>query len=106
MIYKHEVNLSGLVGFIDVELIPWRDRLKKTRDVMYKQVGEKLVERDDIERGELTISLTLEQVRNLEIKCGEKTITDKEELMMYREGVQVINEINSVVFNGVSLEKK
>jgi hypothetical protein len=106
MIYKHDVSHNGLIGFIEIEMLPWKERIKKTRDILYKQDGEKLVERQEIDQGEMTITLSIEQIRKIDLSFGDKKITDIEELMMYREGIVIINQLNSIVLNGVSLEKK
>lgn len=106
MIYSHNVNKDGLIGKIEIELLPWQERVSRTKDIVYKQEGDLLVDRNHVEQGEKTLKLVEDRVRNVSLKFEETEIKSFEELMMYREGMAVANEIGSILTNGVQLGKK
>ena len=106
MLHTHHVNKNGFVGIIEVELFGWKERMAKTKEIYYKQVGESLVERHDYEQGEATIETTISRIRSVDIKCDEVEIKSIDELMGYRDGISIINEISPFLLNGISLAKK
>lgn len=106
MIHAHNVNKDGLVGTISVELFPWKERIQKAKEIYYKMVDGKLVEREPIEQGELTQVTTAERVREVKLSFEDKEIKDFDTLMYYKEGIEILNELNNIVLGGVSLGKK
>lgn len=106
MLHTHQVNKNGFTGTIEVELFGWKERMAKTKEIYYKQVGESLVERHDYEQGEASIETTISRIRSVNLKCEEKEVKSIDELMNYREGISIINEISPILLNGISLAKK
>ena len=107
MIVKHNVDTEQMKGFIEVDLLPWKERISKSKELLYKTEDGKLVDRDDLERYELAIDFAVSRVKNVGITLNDgQKVTSVEELMIYKEGTKIMNEISNVVLNGVSLEKK
>lgn len=107
MIYKHVVDNEQMKGFVEVDLLPWKERISKSKELLYKLEGEKLVDREDLERYELAIDFAVSRVKTVDISLNDgQKISNVDDLMMYKEGTKIINGLSNVILNGVSLEKK
>lgn len=105
MNYVHAIDREKIKGTITVDLLPWRERIAKVKELAYKIQEGQLSQRDEIELGEKQIDLTVSRIISVDISCGETHIESVDELMNYKEGMAIINEISPIIMNGVSLEK-
>lgn len=105
MIYEHKVEKEQIKGIIKVDLLPWRERISKVKELAYKIQDGKLSQCDEIELGEKQIDLTVSRIIEVNLICGSTEIKNIDDLMSYREGIHLINEISPIIMNGVSLEK-
>ena len=106
MNYKHKVNTENFTGEVTIELLPWKERIAKTKEVSYEIINGELKERSDFDKGALALEISLDRVREVSIKANDTEITSVEEMLNYKEGMEVARQIQSVVLNGISLEKK
>ena len=107
MIYNLKVDTEHMKGEIKISLLPWSERVSKSKELLYKLQDGKLVDRDDLERYELAIAFAVSRVESVDITLanGQK-VSSVDDFMMYREGTRIMNEVSSILVNGVSLEKK
>lgn len=103
--FVHNVEIGEIKGEIKVELYPWQERMAKAKEIVYEMKDGQLVERHDFDRGQKTIEATISRIREVSVKFGDKEVKTVEDLMFYREGVSIINQISPTLLNGVSLEK-
>lgn len=107
MIFTQNVDTDELKGKIEVDLLPWNERISKSKELLYKLDGDKLVDREDLERYELAIKFAVERVKSVDLVTNDgQKVSSVDELMMYKEGTKLMNDISSTMINGVSLAKK
>lgn len=105
MNYVHNVNVGKIVGSIEIELLPWKERIERAKEVMFKLNEGNLVQREEFELGEKQIDLTVSRIRKVDIKCEDTIVSSVDDLMNYKEGIQIINQLSPLIMNGISLEK-
>jgi len=106
MKYIHKVDMEEIKGEIEISLLPWKERMSKAKEIVYKIVDGNYVDRHEIEQGEATIDLAISRVASVNLKATDIEIKSIDELMFYREGSIIVNEISRIVLNGLSLGKK
>ena len=106
MNYTHKVDTENFKGEVIIELLPWKERIAKTKEVSYEIVNGELKERSDFDKGAMALEISLSRVKSVSVKNGENEITSIDELLNYKEGMEVAREIQSIILNGISIEKK
>ncbi len=105
MIYDYEIEDKKIKGVIKVELLPWRERMKKVKEILYKIVDGVAISRDELEQGELTIECALERIKEVKLMIAGKKIDSVDELMFYKEGIEIANKLSNIILQGVSISK-
>lgn len=106
MNYTHKVETDNFKGEVTIELLPWKERVSKTKEVSYEIVNGELKERSDFDKGAMALDISLSRVRSVLVRSGDAEITSIDDLLNYREGMEIAREIQNVVLNGISIEKK
>jgi hypothetical protein len=105
MIYEYHIKEKKIDGVIKIELLPWRERMKKVKEILYKNNDGTVDPRPELEQGEMTIDATINQIREVKIVMNDKKISSIEEMMFYREGIDIVNRLGSILMQGISISK-
>lgn len=104
MIHEHKVK--GFTGSIKVKMLKFKERLEviKSLNIVQKD-GEVELSDDNVEKFGRMAELVAKQIQEMDLKHKKSnaSFSSLEDLEYYAEYTTVVNEIATILLNGVSL---
>lgn len=104
MIFKKEIKKENYKAIVEIELLPYSERMKLIKSLNFKINNDGQVENYGIDQIDEITRVTKERIKSISVKYGnKKEITTLEELEYYQECSEILNECITHVMNGVKL---
>lgn len=103
MIYKKEIKKENYKATIEIDLLPYSERIKLLKSLNFKVNSEGVVDSPEMTQIEEMLNVTKSRIVSVNVKFGKKEITDINEMEFYAEWTEIINECMGVVVHGVKL---
>lgn len=98
---------KGFSGTITLNVPSYKERMSLLKGIGMKLGPEGVTASDDqLEMAEKMLEKFSTLVLKVDLKYGDQEFSDLEELSYYKEGQEVINELQNVLTTGLSLGKK
>jgi hypothetical protein len=107
MIYAHKIEKGNIKGQVKIDLFPFVERTNFAKEIMYEIAQDGVSkEREGIDQAKMLVSVVKERVKEVNISCEGTEVLTFDDLLYYKEGLEIANEIGSILLSGISLEKK
>ena len=103
MIFKKEIKKENYKATVEINLLPYSERIKLLKEMNFKVNNEGSLDSVEMTQVEKMIEITKSRIVSVNVKVGKKEIYDIEEMEFYAEWSEIINECMSVVIYGVKL---